>query len=148
MPTLHLARGRFLFAQENLQESGFATAVGPHDTHPLSTRQVEAKVLEEDFVVETLGEVLGVKDDIAGTSHFAEGDVRSAHFRGLLESLNLFEGLGSRLRLFGELTVMHAANVLFLLLDVLALRFVFLEFAFVLLVAQPHILFEAAWKRS
>ncbi len=61
-------------------------------------------------------------------------------FRRLLEAFEPIQRLHARLCLLGELAVVGPADVLLLLLDVLALGLPLLEFALVAFVAQPDVL--------
>ena len=88
-----------------------------------------------------------MEHDVAGAGHLAEPDVRPAHPRRLLQPLHLLERLGPRLGLLGELPVVHPADVLLLLLDVLPLGLVLLEPPLVPLLPEPDVLVVVAGVR-
>ena len=86
-----------------------------------------------------LRELLDVEDDVAGAADLAEVHARRLDPGRPLDAFELVELLLPRLRLLVQLAVVDAADVLFLLLDVLLLRLPRLQLLLVAFLAQPPV---------
>ena len=108
--------------------------------------QREAQILEQRPIV-GLAQILDVQHHVAAAAHLAEVHVRRLDQGRPFQPLDLVDGLLPRRRLLVQLAVMDAADVLLLLLDVLALRLPRLQLLLVALLPQPPVLLEVAGVR-
>lgn len=53
---------RLHLSQQHLDEGRLPRAVIPHDTHLLKTGEVIVEVLENDYIIETLGDILALEN--------------------------------------------------------------------------------------